>query len=220
MAAGMAAGALQTAIKYYNERVQFKKKIQAKLDRCVAVVQQSILLCMQMSRLYDKNPSKFTIGRATLAKDGCTRNAREVSQLTREAMAENRILVENQMLKLLVDIDEVHIFDRCKERSKAKPPSLGVIHLDYYYPPVPGDMDSTDSFAYPVYYRVVPGLTFEMCQTGRLSPQVAASFAEAVRWLDQEKNVSAISGDCGFMIWFQELARNIANKPVSMSPLS
>ena len=75
-------------------------------------------------------------------------------------MAENRINLENQALKLLVDIDEVHIFDRCTEQSKAHTPALGVIHLDYVYPPVPGDMDSPDSFDYPVYYRVVPGLTF------------------------------------------------------------
>ena len=135
-------------------------------------------------------------------------------------MAENRIFFDNQALKLLVDIDEVHTFDRCKERSKADVPSLGIIHLDYKYPPIPGDIDSPDSFNYPVYYRVVPGLTFEMCRSGKLSPQVAASFAEAIRWLDEDKNVSAISGDCGFMIWFQELARNIAKKPVSMSPLS
>ena len=97
---------------------------------------------------------------------------------------------------------------------------MGVVHLDNFYPPVPGDMDSPESFGYPVYYRVVPGLTYEMCKSGTLSPQVAASFAEAIRWLDEEKDVQGISGDCGFMIWFQEFARNIAKKPVFMSPLS
>ena len=77
-----------------------------------------------------------------------------------------------------------------------------MVHLDDFYPPVPGDMDSPDSFRYPVYYRVVPGLTYEMCKSGTLSPQVAASLAEAIRWLDEEKDVQGISGDCGFMIWF------------------
>ena len=88
---------------------------------------------------------------------------RDVCRLTREAMAENRIIMENQSLKLLVDIDDIHIFDRCREKTKTAVPALGVIHLDYLYPPVPGDMDSKESFGYPVYYRVVPGLTFEMC---------------------------------------------------------
>ena len=37
--------------------------------------------------------------------------------------------------------------------------SLGVIRLDYNYPPAPGDIDHPGSYDYDVYYRVVPGLT-------------------------------------------------------------
>merc|ERR1719440_1524209 len=48
----------------------------------------------------------------------------------------------------------------------AKAVSLGVIRLDYDYPPAPGDIDCPQSFGYDVFYRVVPGLTFEMCQSG------------------------------------------------------
>ena len=44
---------------------------------------------------------------------------------------------------------------------------LGVIRLDYDYPPIPGDVDCPDSFSYDVIYRTVPGLTFEMAQSGR-----------------------------------------------------
>ena len=44
---------------------------------------------------------------------------------------------------------------------------LGVIRLDYDYPPIPGDVDSPDSFSYDVIYRVVPGLSFEVAQSGR-----------------------------------------------------
>ena len=44
---------------------------------------------------------------------------------------------------------------------------LGVIRLDYDYPPIPGDVDSPDSFSYDVVYRTVPGLTFEMAQFGK-----------------------------------------------------
>ena len=92
-------------------------------------------------------------------------------------MSENRIDLENQALKLLEGIDEVHIFDRLTEQSKADVPALGILHLDFEYPPVPGDMDSPESFDYPVYYRVIPGLTFDMMQKGVLTPQVAATFA-------------------------------------------
>ena len=44
---------------------------------------------------------------------------------------------------------------------------LGVIRLDYDYPAIPGDIDSPESFGYEVVYRTVPGLTFEMAQSGR-----------------------------------------------------
>ena len=43
-------------------------------------------------------------------------------------------------------------------------------------------------------------------------------FVEAVLRLDS-KGVSGISGDCGFMMYFQDLARQHTNKPVFLSSL-
>lgn len=40
------------------------------------------------------------------------------------------------------------------------------------YPPAPGDVDSEKSFPYDVHYKVVPGFTFAMCQSGQLTPEV------------------------------------------------
>ena len=80
--------------------------------------------------------------------------------------------------------------------------SLGIVRLDYNYPPAPGDIDSPDSYAYDVHFRVVPGFTFEMCQSGKMSEEVTEHFKEAVRYLCEDKGVSGISGDCGFMMWF------------------
>ena len=110
----------------------------------------------------------------------------------------------------------------CHRRSKNKKelaPSLGVIRLDYDYPPAPGDIDSPDSFPYKVYYKVVPGLSFEMCQSGNLTEEVKDRFKESIQWLVSEKNVSGITGDCGFMMYFQEIAREITHIPVFMSSL-
>jgi len=93
----------------------------------------------------------------------------------------------------------------CHRRSRNKKelaPSLGVIRLDYDYPPAPGDIDSPDSFPYKVYYKVVPGLSFEMCQSGNLTEEVKDRFKESIQWLVNEKNVSGITGDCGFMMYF------------------
>mmetsp|Transcript_2515 Transcript_2515/g.6336 ORF Transcript_2515/g.6336 Transcript_2515/m.6336 type:complete len:568 (-) Transcript_2515:263-1966(-) len=97
--------------------------------------------------------------------------------------------------------------------------ALGVIRLDYDYSPAKGDIDHPGSFCYPVYYRVVPGLTFSMCQTGQMTPEVETKFSEAIKYLES-RNVCAITGDCGFMMYFQEKARQLTKKPVFMSSLA
>mmetsp|Transcript_31368 Transcript_31368/g.68691 ORF Transcript_31368/g.68691 Transcript_31368/m.68691 type:complete len:439 (+) Transcript_31368:71-1387(+) len=103
-----------------------------------------------------------------------------------------------------------------KKRSAA---TLGIVRLDYDYPPAPGDIDSPHSFTYDVFYRVVPGLTFEMCQAGKMTPNVEREFADAIEWLCA-RGVNGITGDCGFMMYFQQFARGITSKPVFMSSLA
>jgi len=105
------------------------------------------------------------------------------------------------------------------KHNKCPCPKLGVIRLDYNYPPAKGDIDCPDSFPYDVIYKVVPGLTFEMCQSGVLSREVEERFKSSIRWLAEEKKVSGISGDCGFMMYLQPLAREVTNIPVFMSSL-
>jgi hypothetical protein len=102
-----------------------------------------------------------------------------------------------------------------------KHPSLGVLRLDYDYPPAPGDIDHPDSYTYPVHYRVVPGLTFAMCQEGKMTPEVEKHFDEAALWLAEHQDVSAITGDCGFMMWFTDRVKRICGlrKPVLLSAL-
>mmetsp|Transcript_65573 Transcript_65573/g.152328 ORF Transcript_65573/g.152328 Transcript_65573/m.152328 type:complete len:753 (-) Transcript_65573:170-2428(-) len=104
-----------------------------------------------------------------------------------------------------------------KKKLKAHP-SLGVIRLDYNYPPAEGDTDCPASFGYDVFFRVIPGLTFEMAQMGKFTETVERNFAEGIKFLEM-RNVSAITGDCGFMMAFQMLARKIAAKPVFMSSM-
>lgn len=82
-----------------------------------------------------------------------------------------------------------------------KEATLGVIRLDYDYPAAPGDIDCPDSYDYDVFYAVVPGLTFQMCQDNAMTPIVEREFKKAIQRLE-DKNVSGITGDCGFMMWF------------------
>uniref|UniRef100_A0A7S2LEE3 Uncharacterized protein n=1 Tax=Zooxanthella nutricula TaxID=1333877 RepID=A0A7S2LEE3_9DINO len=104
------------------------------------------------------------------------------------------------------------------KKTKRKAPILGVMRLDYNYPPAVGDTDSPASFGYDVMYRVVPGLTFEIAQAGTFEEKVERYFAEAIKWLEN-KGANAITGDCGFMMAFQILARKIATRPVFMSSM-
>jgi hypothetical protein len=104
-------------------------------------------------------------------------------------------------------------------KKMAEHASLGVIRLDYDYPAAPGDIDHPASYAYDVHYRVVPGFTFTMCMSGKLTPAVEAEFLEAIDEL-VAKGVSGITGDCGFMMWYQGLARKHTHKPVFMSALA
>ena len=105
------------------------------------------------------------------------------------------------------------------KEKKIAAPRLGVIRLDYDYPPAPGDIDSPDSFDCYVYYKVVPGLTFKMCKEGKMTPQVEKRFKNFIKWLVEKTNVNAITGDCGFMINFQSIARQVTKIPVFMSSL-
>mmetsp|Transcript_34702 Transcript_34702/g.68529 ORF Transcript_34702/g.68529 Transcript_34702/m.68529 type:complete len:328 (-) Transcript_34702:323-1306(-) len=106
-----------------------------------------------------------------------------------------------------------------EEAKSLDVPKLGVLRLDYNYPPAPGDIDHPDSFSYPVIYKVIPGLTFEICQSGVVSKQVEKDILMSVEYLEKH-NVKGIVGDCGFMLFFQRLVRNHTRLPVCLSPLS
>ena len=105
------------------------------------------------------------------------------------------------------------------ETKKSTAPRLGVIRLDYKYEAALGDIDHLDSFNFHVYYKVVPGLTFEVCQEGKMSDEVKDRFKESIKWLVREKKVNGVTGDCGFMMNFQSIARNVTKTPIFMSSL-
>ena len=102
--------------------------------------------------------------------------------------------------------------------EKADHPVLGILRLDYDYPPAPGDIDHPDTYNYDVIYRVIPGLTFEMCQSGLITHKVLENIIDAVKFLDS-KNVSGITGDCGFMINIQQVVTQHTSKPVFLTSL-
>jgi len=139
-------------------------------------------------------------------------------------------LADKDKLKNASDADKAVVADTAgsdqiihhKGAKKAKSGTLGVIRLDYDYPPARGDIDHPGSFEYDVFYRAVPGLSFEVCQKWETmrTEAVENKLIEAIKWLDVEKGVSGITGDCGFMMFLQTVARQNTIKPVFMSSLA
>ena len=95
---------------------------------------------------------------------------------------------------------------------------LGVLRIDYTYPPALGDVACPETFAYKTVQRMVDGLTFTMCMQGGLEGNTREAFVAAIKWLE-DSGVSMIIGDCGFMLNYQKLARSITNIPVLLSSL-
>ena len=95
---------------------------------------------------------------------------------------------------------------------------LGVLRLDYSYPPALGDVACPSTFSYPTVQRVVDGLTFSMCQQGTLEGDTRQALLAGIKWLEQ-RGVAMIIGDCGFMLNYQELARRATSLPVFLSSL-
>ena len=98
-------------------------------------------------------------------------------------------------------------------------PTLGMVRLDCDYPPSRGEVDHPSSFDYKVLYRVVPGLTFDVCVRGAMSPVVQQELINAIEYL-RDRGVAGITSDCGFMMHYQRLARRATKLPVFMSPLA
>ena len=57
-----------------------------------------------------------------------------------------------------------------------------------------------------------------MAQAGKMTDEVEARYKDAIKYLEAE-GVSGITGDCGFMMYFQPLARTLTKLPVYKSSL-
>lgn len=69
---------------------------------------------------------------------------------------------------------------------------IGILCIDYDYPPVPGDADHVSTFRFTVHRRVVKGLTFERAQRGYMDSQLEASMLATIRELEALDNIVGI----------------------------
>ena len=69
-----------------------------------------LALCTLVSKNVD-NKTKNSIGQIGRVKGTCTRVAREVISTARELMGGNGILLENRVIKHLMDIEAIHTYE-------------------------------------------------------------------------------------------------------------
>lgn len=92
-------------------------------------------------------------------------------------------------------------------------PAIGILRIDYTYPPAMGDAAHPNSYYYRTPHATVKGLTFEIAQEGKpLTPELRDSMAKAIGELEAIRGVKGIAGDCGFLINYQQDALDLAKK--------
>ena len=115
-----------------------------------------------------------------------------------------------------------------KPESRVRKPSreprdkhkvVGILQIDYVYTPVLGDVDNANTFGFHTRFARVRGLTFERAQRGDYDDTLRAAFLEAMAELKQAGPLVGISGNCGFMMWYQARVRELTSTPVFMSAL-
>ncbi len=68
-----------------------------------------IQMCHRVSVLYQQGQA--SMGQIALTKAFCTRTAREVCQIAREVCGGNGILIENRVIKQMLDLEGVHTYE-------------------------------------------------------------------------------------------------------------
>ena len=118
-AAGVAAGAFELALRYTKAREQFGKPIagfqliQQKLVEMATEVTLMQTLCLQLSHLI--NRGLLNAGTASMAKYNNARKARYVTQLARECLGGNGIIIENHIARLMLDAEIIYTYEGTNE---------------------------------------------------------------------------------------------------------
>ncbi len=94
--------------------------------------------------------------------------------------------------------------------------AIGILMLDTYCPFIPGDVGNASSYAFPVRFETVKGLTVERIM--KKDKSAYGNLLEAAGKLAGQ-GVRAITGDCGFMALFQQELTEEFDLPVFLSSL-
>jgi len=103
-----------------------------------------------------------------------------------------------------------------REGAESYGHAIGVLLLDCSEPFIPGDVANATTYAYPVLFRTVPGLTIDAALSG--DPDLEGPVVEAALELERQ-GVRGITSNCGFLLHYQEAVAAALGIPVFMSSL-
>ncbi len=114
-ALGHAIACYEAALNYAHQRVQFGRPlaqsqlVQERLTQMLSDVTSMQLHCMHLATLDARGELDPVM--ASMAKYTCTRKARSVASVARDMMGANGILLENNVIRHLVDMEAVHTYE-------------------------------------------------------------------------------------------------------------
>jgi len=94
--------------------------------------------------------------------------------------------------------------------------AVGILLIENYVPFIPGDVANATTYGYPVRFQRIKGVTHRHLFSHDLS--IKEKVFSAARELENE-GVRAITGDCGFLVLFQEEMKEFLRVPVFLSSL-
>lgn len=92
--------------------------------------------------------------------------------------------------------------------------TIGILLLNTRIPFIPGDVGNGSTYKFPVLYRVVQDLLLNRLLVG--DPMLAEPIVREAKALEQ-CGVSAITSDCGYMLYFQKQVVECVKVPVFLS---
>ncbi|MEI6404826.1 MAG: aspartate/glutamate racemase family protein [Actinomycetes bacterium] len=95
--------------------------------------------------------------------------------------------------------------------------AIGMLCAEWNIPFIPGDLNNANTFDFPMRYLTVPGASGADVLRGS-GDAFAELMIEAAKKLESE-GVRAITGNCGFMVLFQERVAASVNIPVFLTSM-
>lgn len=95
--------------------------------------------------------------------------------------------------------------------------AIGMLCAEWNIPFVPGDLNNATTFPFPIRYETVPGASGAAVLRGN-GDEFGELMVSAARKLESE-GVRAITGNCGFMLAYQEQVAASVNIPVFLTSL-